>query len=108
MGCLIVDLLSWLICSSDLQTGQCPFISPVRTSTTTCIHLHQKSHIKHPNILPRAADETRTHDLVLTKDVLYQLSYSSGLSFQLSAVSCQLKLNSLVVSPGLQSPGLQV
>lgn len=25
-----------------------------------------------------AADGTRTHDLVLTKDVLYQLSYSSG------------------------------
>ena len=27
---------------------------------------------------PRAADETRTHDLVLTKDALYQLSYSSS------------------------------
>ena len=30
--------------------------------------------------LARAADETRTHDLVLTKDALYQLSYSSLLS----------------------------
>ena len=29
---------------------------------------------------PEAADGTRTHDLVLTKDVLYQLSYSSGSS----------------------------
>jgi hypothetical protein len=28
--------------------------------------------------LGRAADGTRTHDLVLTKDVLYQLSYSSA------------------------------
>ena len=27
--------------------------------------------------IPRAADGTRTHDLVLTKDALYQLSYSS-------------------------------
>lgn len=27
---------------------------------------------------PRAADGARTHDLLLTKEVLYQLSYSSG------------------------------
>ena len=27
---------------------------------------------------PRAADGTRTHDLLLTKEVLYQLSYSSA------------------------------
>ncbi len=30
-------------------------------------------------IIPKAADGTRTHDLVLTKDALYQLSYSSTL-----------------------------
>ena len=29
----------------------------------------------------RAADGTRTHDLILTKDVLYQLSYSSESPF---------------------------
>jgi hypothetical protein len=29
-------------------------------------------------LVTEAADGTRTHDLVLTKDVLYQLSYSSG------------------------------
>ena len=28
-------------------------------------------------VLEEAADGTRTHDLVLTKDALYQLSYSS-------------------------------
>lgn len=28
---------------------------------------------------PRAADGARTHDLLLTKEVLYQLSYSSDL-----------------------------
>jgi hypothetical protein len=27
--------------------------------------------------IPRAADGNRTHDLFLTKEVLYQLSYSS-------------------------------
>ena len=32
--------------------------------------------IKYANY-PRAADGSRTHDLVLTKDALYQLSYSS-------------------------------
>ena len=32
-----------------------------------------------PTALPRAADGTRTRDLVLTKDALYQLSYSSGI-----------------------------
>ena len=34
--------------------------------------------------LERAADGTRTHDLVLTKDALYQLSYSSGKSVAIS------------------------
>src|SRR5262249_4749932 len=30
-----------------------------------------------PRAISRAADGNRTHDLVLTKDALYQLSYSS-------------------------------
>ncbi len=34
----------------------------------------------------RAADETRTHDLFLTKEVLYQLSYSSKVESGASGV----------------------
>ena len=32
------------------------------------------------NPVPRASDGTRTHDLVLTKDALYQLSYRSEIN----------------------------
>jgi hypothetical protein len=31
--------------------------------------------------IPKAADGNRTHDLFLTKEVLYRLSYSSDIAF---------------------------
>src|SRR5262249_49016071 len=39
----------------------------------------------------RAADGNRTHDLVLTKDALYQLSYSSMGNFGFQILDCRLE-----------------
>ena len=63
----------------DLSMGQAPRLSAFSR------FLRQARGLSHRNgqlfrSLHKAADGNRTHDLILTKDALYQLSYSSNCS----------------------------
>ena len=51
----------------------------------------------------KAADGTRTHDLVLTKDALYQLSYSSPNSSRASQLSSRSGCSSNTLADFVQS-----
>ena len=54
-----------------MKSGSANKHQPTEAPTKPPSHLHAPQ---------RAADGIRTHDLILTMDALYQLSYSSGRS----------------------------